>query len=107
MPEYDIYKFDAACKKLGATPDDVRRLIVLAAQRNHIAVSGLKLGALKLYANKIVKSVQGIEEEAYLPGACSTRDAAMRKAERIRREIVLSGVVSPDAGRVQSTRPRE
>jgi hypothetical protein len=99
MSEYDPKKFDDACKKMGATPDDVRRLIVLASQQNHVLVSGLRLGALKLYANRIVGSVARIEEEAYLPGACATREQAFRRAERVRREIVLSGPVSPDARR--------
>jgi len=77
----------------------MRRLIVLAAQRNHILVGKLRLGALKHYANEIVKSVAGIEEDVYRPEVRSTREQAMRRAAQVREEIVLQPPVSPDAAR--------
>ena len=105
MGEYSAWDFDRACMNFGATPDDVRRLIVLATQQNHLLVRGLRLGGLQRYATRICDSVGRIEEEAYLPGACSTKEQAMRRADKIRQQIVLSGPVSPDqARRVQ--RPR-
>lgn len=96
----DDAKFEAACRKIGATPDDVRRLVTLAAQQNHVLVNGLRLGAFREYARHVCRAVARIEEEVYRPqGACSTRDAAMRGAQRVRDEIVLQGPVSPDARR--------
>jgi hypothetical protein len=97
--DYDVRKFDLACRKFGATPDDMRRLIVLAAQRNHVLVAKLRLGSLTEYGKRVASSVSALEEEAYLPGQCSTRDLAMRRAEQIRRNIVLQGPISPDSRR--------
>jgi hypothetical protein len=99
MAEYDALKFEQACMKFGATPDDVRRVIVLAAQRNHVLVAKLRLGSLTPYAKRVTSSVSALEEEAYLPGQCSTRDLAIRRADQIRRNIVLQGPISPDSRR--------
>lgn len=94
-------KVDNAARKFGAGPDDLRRLIVLAAQRNHVLVGKMRLGALTDYAKGVCAAVERIEDDVYEPqGACSTRDAAIRGAQHARDTIVLSPTaVSPDTRR--------
>ena len=93
---------DEAAKRLGAWPDDLRRLIVLASQRNHVLLRELRLGKLGPYAKEMCHRVNKIEDAAYQPHratACADREAAMRGADNARAMISLQGPVSPDERR--------
>jgi hypothetical protein len=81
-----------AAALLVADADDLKRLVILAAQRNPVLLRKLQLGFLNLYARERALEV----EDGVDVGGQDLYDRAAAEAARLRRVQHLTSRSSPD-----------
>ena len=93
---------EAVARMFGAEPNDLRRLIVTACQRDPHLIRDLQLGALTLYAREIcVRILNGQADVPFDPEGLIA--AAIKEAEVLRRTRVLTSHAMPGDAPQRST----